>query len=64
MQFVEQHCIDRRDPRYAVIDEAAFPRHTQRDESKQAIEKNDDKSLKYQRGKSGLETRGIDKYRY
>ncbi|MGH2495182.1 MAG: RNA-guided endonuclease InsQ/TnpB family protein [Ktedonobacteraceae bacterium] len=24
MQLVEQHCIDRRDPRYAVIDEAAF----------------------------------------
>ena len=24
MQLVEQHVIDRRDPRYAVIDEAAF----------------------------------------
>jgi putative transposase len=24
MQLVEQHCIDRRDPRYAVIDDAAF----------------------------------------
>ncbi len=24
MQLVEQHCIDRRDPRYVVIDEAAF----------------------------------------
>ena len=24
MQLVEQHCIDRHDPRYAVIDEAAF----------------------------------------
>ncbi len=24
MQLVEQHCIDKRDPRYAVIDEAAF----------------------------------------
>jgi hypothetical protein len=33
--------------------ERVGPRHTQRDESKQAIEKNDDKSLKYQRGKVG-----------
>src|SRR6266568_948540 len=24
MQLVEQHCIDKRDPRYSVIDEAAF----------------------------------------
>jgi hypothetical protein len=24
LQLVEQHVIDRRDPRYAVIDEAAF----------------------------------------
>src|SRR6266702_621890 len=24
MQLVEQHVIDRRDPRYAIIDEAAF----------------------------------------
>ncbi len=24
MQLVEQHCIDRRDPRYAIIDKAAF----------------------------------------
>jgi putative transposase len=24
MQLVEQHCIDKRDPRYAVIDETAF----------------------------------------
>ena len=24
MQLVEQHCIDKRDPRYRVIDEAAF----------------------------------------
>jgi len=24
MQLVEQHCIDKKDPRYAVIDEAAF----------------------------------------
>src|SRR6267154_2469445 len=24
MQLVEQHCIDRHDPRYSVIDEAAF----------------------------------------
>src|SRR5579885_973860 len=24
MQLVEQHCINRKDPRYAIIDEAAF----------------------------------------
>jgi hypothetical protein len=24
VQLVEQHCIDKRDPRYRVIDEAAF----------------------------------------
>src|SRR5712692_9942263 len=32
---------------------AIIPRHTQRGESKQAIEKNDDQSLKCKRGKVG-----------
>jgi hypothetical protein len=28
MQLVEQHVIDRKDPRYAMIDEAAFKSKT------------------------------------
>jgi hypothetical protein len=28
MQLVEQHVIDRKDPRYSVIDEAAFKSKT------------------------------------